>query len=363
MSSPGTVFVCHRDNDCSTTAAASTAAAAAASEGLVQRIQRLGYFGHTLYLSPRTPPTPSLSSAATVVQQKQDDNATGASSHVRVQCHVRTRIPSEFGHATHSLLLYSNTEDSEEHLALVFGYSRTSPGGIWSKSLEAVIPGETSRDRIIRGASQLEPSTDFPPSPTGELSAPLARIHSCCFTGETLGSLRCDCREQLIEAMKLMGSESRGVILYLKQEGRGIGLRDKMRAYNLIDQGYDTLEANIELGHPSDARSYQIATAILRDLQIPAVRLLTNNPHKVKSIVADGVVVSERVPMVPASWANGAEDAEVQDRDGYLVTKVQRMGHILDIPEEILSGTKTSPNLKRKTSQRASPDSASKRTK
>ncbi|KAJ3024918.1 UNVERIFIED_CONTAM: GTP cyclohydrolase II [Siphonaria sp. JEL0065] len=241
----------------------------------------------------------------------------------------------------HSLLLYSNDVDNEEHLALVFGYEYSAePGsGFWSRSLEKCIDGETERDRYIRGAVPLD-------------QPPLARIHSCCFTGETLGSVRCDCREQLIEAMKLMGAEGRGVILYLKQEGRGIGLRDKMKAYNLIDQGYDTQQANIELGHPADGRSYVIATAILRDLQIPSVRLLTNNPHKVNSIVGDGVVVSERVPMVPASWltgdlspsvssaGTGGTGTDVLDRDEYLVTKVQKMGHILDIPQEILAGTR-----------------------
>ncbi|KAI8622518.1 GTP cyclohydrolase II-domain-containing protein, partial [Chytriomyces sp. MP71] len=263
-------------------------------------------------------------------------------------CLVRTRIPSEYCDQPLSLLLYSNSEDSEEHLALVFGYDPAAPDGIRSASLERIIAGESERDRRTRGASVLPTSitsssltpeiattTSTSLSPSNQISRdpPLARIHSCCFTGETIGSSRCDCREQLIEAMKLMSNEGRGVILYLKQEGRGIGLRDKMRAYNLIDQGFDTQTANLELGHPADARSYKIATAILRDLHIPSVRLLTNNPHKVESIVHDGVVVSARVPMVPASWGGGSSDnLEVQDRDEYLVTKVQKMGHILDIP-------------------------------
>jgi len=172
---------------------------------------------------------------------------------------------------------------------------------------------------------------------------PLARIHSCCFTGETLGSVRCDCREQLVEAMRMMSKEGRGVVLYLIQEGRGIGLMEKLRAYNLIDQGFDTMQANIELGHPADNRTYTIATEILRDLNIPAVRLLTNNPDKVASIAADGVKVAERVPMIPANWDLGAGkpkgslDNPLQDRDGYLVTKAQKMGHMLDIPNDVLS--------------------------
>ncbi|KAJ3024919.1 UNVERIFIED_CONTAM: GTP cyclohydrolase II [Siphonaria sp. JEL0065] len=266
-----------------------------------------------------------------------------------VQCHVRTRIPSEYSDIPHSLLLYTNDVDNEEHLALVFGYEYSAdPGaGLWSRSLEKPIESESERDRYIRGAV---PLADLDASPTPELESssvasspstsdqpPLARIHSCCFTGETLGSVRCDCREQLVEAMKQMGREGRGVILYLIQEGRGIGLREKMKAYNLIDRGYDTEQANLELGHLADARSYLVASAILRDLQIPSVRLLTNNPHKMNSMAADGVVVSERVPMIPASWSFGGDGS---DRDGYLVTKVRKMGHILDIPEELLKVSK-----------------------
>ncbi|KAJ3351836.1 GTP cyclohydrolase II [Entophlyctis luteolus] len=210
--------------------------------------------------------------------------------------------------------------------------------------------------KALKGSLDTVPS---PPSSENGEDAPLARIHSCCFTGETLGSLRCDCREQLVEAMKMMGKEGRGVILYLIQEGRGIGLQEKMKAYNLIDQGYDTMEANIELGHPSDARSYRIASAILRDLQIPSVRLLTNNPHKVQSIVSDGVVVSERVPMIPANWMAKGDSAELQDRDGYLVTKVKKMGHILEIPDTILAGTLEVPSLKRRSTGLMSPASPS----
>ncbi|KAI9342017.1 GTP cyclohydrolase II-domain-containing protein [Obelidium mucronatum] len=257
-----------------------------------------------------------------------------------VQCQVRTRIPSEYCDKPHSLLLYTNDVDNEEHLALVFGYdySPESRTGLWSRSLEKHVEGETERDRYVRGAVPLaELRSNSDETPAEALEAPLARIHSCCFTGETLGSVRCDCREQLVEAMKQMGSEGRGVILYLQQEGRGIGLREKMKAYNLIDRGYDTEQANLELGHLADARSYLVASAILRDLAIPSVRLLTNNPHKVNSMVGDGVVVSERVPMIPASWSVGGDGS---DRDGYLVTKVQKMGHILDIPQELLKGTK-----------------------
>ncbi|KAI9342018.1 GTP cyclohydrolase II-domain-containing protein [Obelidium mucronatum] len=339
---PEPVFVCHQQHQ------------PAIDSEVTSRIERLGFFGDTLLV--RTPPAEILPITESTAQPS-DLKRT-----VTVQCQVRTRIPSEYCEKPHSLLLYSNNVDNEEHLALVFGYQYSAEPGsaFWSRSLEKLVDGETDRDRYIRGAVSLaelrsNSSSNPTQSPnTQEVQPPLARIHSCCFTGETLGSTRCDCREQLIEAMKLMGSEGRGVILYLKQEGRGIGLKDKMKAYNLIDQGYDTQQANIELGHPADGRSYIIATAILRDLQIPSVRLLTNNPHKVNSIVGDGVVVSERVPMVPASWLAGdvegmknVEDSNVLDRDEYLMTKVQKMGHILDIPQEILaSSRKGSPGMK-----------------
>ncbi|KAJ3094964.1 GTP cyclohydrolase II [Physocladia obscura] len=298
--------------------------------------------------------TASLVTVTEVIQEQEQ---------VQVQCVVRTRIPSEFGNATHSLLLYTNSEDDKEHLALVFGYAAAGPDSIWSRTLEAARDNETPRDRAIRGAAPLSasaiPATSATSSPlestppasdSNNDSAPLVRIHSCCFTGETLGSLRCDCREQLVDAMTRISAERKGVVLYLIQEGRGIGLRDKLRAYNLIDLGYDTREANIQLGLPADARSYRIATAILRDLNIPAVRLLTNNPLKVNSIVHDGLVVSERISMIPKSWSTGilpgreadgakAIGSKLLDRDGYLVSKVLKMGHILDIPSEILAGT------------------------
>ncbi|KAJ3292664.1 GTP cyclohydrolase II [Rhizoclosmatium sp. JEL0117] len=269
---------------------------------------------------------PSLSFWTKKAPAKQQKPTT-----LEVTCQVKTRLPSEYSSMEHSLLLYTNNIDNEEHLALVFGYE-VSEDGVYSRSLEGVREGESPRDRAVRGAVDAD---KVPKASTKKGNKdPLARIHSCCFTGETLGSVRCDCREQLCEAMKRMGEEGRGVILYLRQEGRGIGLLEKMKAYNLIDQGYDTQEANIQLGHPADARSYEIATAILQDLRIPSVRLLTNNPHKMKSMAKDGVVVSERVPMIPASWSDLSK-GEFQDRDEYLVTKAQKMGHLLDVPKEL----------------------------
>ncbi|KAI8851068.1 GTP cyclohydrolase II-domain-containing protein [Chytridium lagenaria] len=263
---------------------------------------------------------------------------TTARPPLTVQCEVRTRIPSEWG-GEPQLLLYSNNHDAEEHLAILH--------------LDRLRDSDTDSERAVRGARPVNVGEAVEADTEArkmrgvvEEEPPLARIHSCCFTGETLGSVRCDCREQLQEAMRLMAIEGRGVILYLKQEGRGIGLKEKLRAYNLIDQGYDTMEANVMLGQPPDARDYDIASAILRDLRIASVRLLTNNPDKLASVQRGGVTVASRVPMVPLSWGTSAPSSpplngssmsvSAQDRDEYLVAKVQRMGHILDIPKHVL---------------------------
>lgn len=145
---------------------------------------------------------------------------------------------------------------------------------------------------------------------------PLVRIHSECFTGETIGSQRCDCGEQLDEAFRLITLAGRGVVVYLRQEGRGIGLLEKMRAYNLQDLGHDTVTANLMLGHGADMRTYGIAGAILRDLGVAqsGVRLLTNNPDKIRQIEGEGVSVVERVAMVPRSWLLAEEEAAAAAR-------------------------------------------------
>lgn len=150
----------------------------------------------------------------------------------------------------------------------------------------------------------------------------LVRVHSECFTGDVLGSLRCDCGEQLAQSFKLIGQEGAGIIIYLRQEGRGIGLLDKLRAYNLQDQGYDTVEANLLLGHGEDERDYATAALILKDLGVPAVRLLTNNPLKIASLQAGGIPVATRVPLPPRVTTDNA---------AYLLTKVQRMNHLLNL--------------------------------
>ncbi|MCH7666849.1 MAG: 3,4-dihydroxy-2-butanone-4-phosphate synthase [Acidobacteria bacterium] len=148
----------------------------------------------------------------------------------------------------------------------------------------------------------------------------LVRLHSECLTGDALGSRRCDCREQLQDAQRHIASEGAGILLYLRQEGRGIGLREKLRAYALQDTGLDTVEANHRLGHPADARTYETAAWILRDLGCRSVRLLTNNPAKIKGLEQHGVEVIERRPLLPR---------ESPENQSYLATKRDRLGHFL----------------------------------
>lgn len=147
----------------------------------------------------------------------------------------------------------------------------------------------------------------------------LTRLHSSCLTGDVLGSLRCDCGPQLAAALARIGSAG-GLLLYLNQEGRGIGLVNKLRAYALQDQGFDTLDANLRLGLPADARNFRLAAAMLRALGVRAVRLLTNNPAKVAALEEAGVRVTERVPLTEGA---GPENAS------YRATKASRAGHIL----------------------------------
>ena len=158
----------------------------------------------------------------------------------------------------------------------------------------------------------------------GEVAGPepvLVRVHSECLTGDVFGSRRCDCGHQLTRAMELIAEEGRGVILYMRQEGRGIGLHNKVRAYALQDQGLDTVEANERLGFPADLRDYGIGAQILVDLGIQKIRLLTNNPTKVAGLEGHGLSVVERVPLViPPNPLNHF----------YLMTKKDRMGHLLE---------------------------------
>jgi GTP cyclohydrolase II len=147
----------------------------------------------------------------------------------------------------------------------------------------------------------------------------LARLHSACFTGDVLGSLKCDCGPQLRAALAQMGQEGAGVLLYLNQEGRGIGLANKMRAYSLQDQGFDTVEANHRLGFEDDERDFRLGAGILRKLGFSAVRLLTNNPRKIAMMEANGITVTERVPL---------NVGQTDQNAAYLATKVAKSGHL-----------------------------------
>jgi 3,4-dihydroxy 2-butanone 4-phosphate synthase / GTP cyclohydrolase II len=150
----------------------------------------------------------------------------------------------------------------------------------------------------------------------------LTRIHSSCLTGDIFHSARCDCGPQLQLAMQRIADEGRGVVLYLNQEGRGIGLVNKIRAYALQDEGFDTVEANERLGLPVDSRDYRVGVEILRDLGVKSTRLLSNNPRKFSGATADGLSVSERIPIeVPPSASN----------ERYLKTKKDRLGHQLSL--------------------------------
>jgi GTP cyclohydrolase II len=248
-----------------------------------------------------------------------------------VNCVVRARIPTTTG-TEMFLHLYTNNVDQKEHLAIVFG------NNIRSRSLDAPRPGETEMDRLIRGAYT---GRLFPGRTTSKLSGaneevtskvdaqpPLVRIHSECYTGETVWSARCDCGEQLDEAARLMSlpGSNGGIIIYLRQEGRGIGLGEKLKAYNLQDLGSDTVEANLLLRHPADARSYGLATAMLVDLGQKEIRLLTNNPDKVRAVEGPGreIVVKERVAMIPLAW-RGKGGIRSEEVGGYLKTKVSHL--------------------------------------
>jgi 3,4-dihydroxy 2-butanone 4-phosphate synthase/GTP cyclohydrolase II len=192
-----------------------------------------------------------------------------------VQRVADTALPTRFG--DFRAIGYASTVDGKEHLALV--------------------KGDVRRARDV-----------------------LVRVHSECLTGDVFGSHRCDCGDQLADALRRIEAEGRGVVVYLAQEGRGIGLLNKLRAYELQDRGRDTVEANLELGLPVDARDYRVAAEILADLEIASVRLLTNNPAKVAGLEHNGMTVSDRVAIEhPAGEHNG----------DYLRAKAERLGHML----------------------------------
>ncbi|KAJ1991038.1 GTP cyclohydrolase II [Dimargaris cristalligena] len=280
-------------------------------ESMNQTTDSLGELAAPVEIPLLTPPelarTPSATSS---LPSSTSPTATATRADpVRVWCEVRARIPYPDGQFY--LYLYRNSADQKEHLAIMFG------DDIDSLSLNEARADETEADRLIRGAKP-RPNPEagslaHSGSPSSEIleadgddaftgPAPLVRIHSECFTGETVSSVRCDCGYQLAEAMRLMQIERRGVVIYLRQEGRGIGLMDKLRAYNLQDMGHDTVTANLMLNHPADARNYDVAYAMLRDLELNRIRLLTNNPDKIQQIQDAGILVDERVPMIPRWW-------------------------------------------------------------
>jgi GTP cyclohydrolase II len=162
----------------------------------------------------------------------------------------------------------------------------------------------------------------------GELtgSVPAVRVHSECLTSEVFGSLKCDCRAQLDRALDFVADQGRGALLYLRQEGRGIGLGNKIRAYALQAQGYDTYQANRALGFPDDLRSYDVAAEMLRLLGVPAVDLITNNPLKVKGLEEAGVQVRRRVPLPSPTNPHNVN---------YLLVKRERTGHLIQTDEDV----------------------------
>ena len=200
---------------------------------------------------------------------------------IRKEHHVKNlvaaKLPSRFGNF--NIKLYKSVVDEKEHLALIKG--------------------------VITGKAPV-----------------LVRVHSECLTGDIFGSQRCDCRDQLIESMKIIEKAGRGVIVYMRQEGRGIGLLNKLKAYKLQDKGKDTVEANLELGFQPDLRDYGIGAQILRDLGVRKIKLLTNNPRKIIGLKGYGLEIVERVPI---------EIQSNPSNENYLQVKRDKLGHLIQL--------------------------------
>jgi len=228
----------------------------------------------------QTPPCSGLPRVATlddlVERDKNHDCAGFGPHHICVRVVAVANLPSRFGRF--KIVAFWNNRDGKEHVAIVHG--------------------------DVMGAEGL---------PT--------RLHSECLTGDVMGSLRCDCRDQLEVALRKIAMFERGVILYMRQEGRGIGLINKIKAYALQDQGLDTVEANLALGFRDDERDYAVAAHMLTSLNVDSIRLMTNNPKKIRELELLGIKVSDRIPhVIPANeW----------DRF-YLETKATRSGHLIE---------------------------------
>ena len=205
-------------------------------------------------------------------------------------------------HGEFDIHIFEN-DDGQEHVMLTVGMS---------------VVDQTTESTALSSQNEASNQQD---DTLAERPIPLVRIHSECLTGDAFSSLKCDCGPQLNTAMQAIQETGYGAILYLRQEGRGIGLTNKIRAYALQDQGHDTLDANLMLGLPADARIYDMCGPMLAYIGVDTVRLITNNPDKVAYLTEHGINVVERVPLLV-----GVNDMNAE----YLATKRDRMGHLLD---------------------------------
>lgn len=230
------------------------------------------------------PPCAGIAEVATLddlVERDKTHDCAGFGVHqICVRVDAVAHLPTRFG--TFRLVAFWNNRDGKEHVAIVHG--------------------------------DVMSASDVP-----------TRLHSECLTGDVLGSLRCDCRDQLETALRKLAEQERGLLLYMRQEGRGIGLVNKIRAYALQDRGLDTVEANRALGFRDDERDYAVAAHMLSSLNVRSIRLMTNNPDKIRQLEHHGIKVSGRIPhIIPPNQFNRF----------YLETKATRSGHQLDLPEK-----------------------------
>ena len=212
-----------------------------------------------------------------LLDENRDHDCPGVGEdHICVHIAAIAELPSRFG--DFHIVAFYNKRDNKEHAA------------------------------IVRG------------DPTGHEDVPV-RLHSVCLTGDALGSLRCDCRDQLETSLRTLGEMDCGVLLYLRQEGRGIGLTNKIRAYGLQDYGYDTVDANLALGFRDDERDYSTAAHMLHSLKVKSVRIMTNNPRKIQGLTDHGIKITGRIPLVIPPNPNN---------EFYLHTKAAKSGHLIE---------------------------------